>query len=303
MDRAQVAGFESTPDAATFPRGFTASAMRTISKNEAWGPVTMFRHMWRFRSIIGMLTVRQLQARYKGTILGFAWAMAEPLMMLAVYTFVFSVIFKGNWGQETSNGLSATALILFMGLITYGIFAEVVAQAPTLMLQHQNFVKKIVFPLEILPVVSIICALSTALFSLLVLILGVVFIFHRLPVTLLMIPLAWIPMLFLSLGCSYFLASLGVFVKDTKSAVNVLVTVLRFVTPIFYPLSVVPERLRPAIEYNPISIFIETARRVGLWETMPQWALLFWGAGISFVAMYLGFVWFMKVKHAFADVI
>ena len=231
------------------------------------------------------------------------WALIEPLMLLCIYTFVFSVIFKGNWSSVAGSGITSPAPILFMGLITFGLFADVASQAPSLILQQRNYVKKVVFPLEVLPVVSISSALITALFSLAVLLVGLILIYHAIPVTILLLPLAWLPVLLFSLGFGYFLASVGVFIRDMNTFVNIFVLMLRFMTPLFYPVSMVPEVMRPYFEANPLAIFVDTARRVALWGVCPDWKLYLLGTLFSLIVLMFGFMWFMASKHAFADVI
>ena len=250
-----------------------------------------------------MLAVREVTGKYKGTLMGMTWALVEPLLLLGIYTFVFSVIFKGNWNAVAQKGITAAAPILFMGLITFDLFARVVVQAPTLVLQHRNFVKKVVFPLEVLPIVGLSSSLVTAIFSLVVLLTGLLLVYHSVPVTLALLPMVWLPVLFLSLGIAYFLASIGVFVRDLNNVTGIVVLILRFLTPLFYPATMVPLSMQPWFKANPLAIFVNCSRRVALWGMLPDWPLYLGGTLFAVIVLLAGFTWFMASKHAFADVI
>jgi lipopolysaccharide transport system permease protein len=268
-----------------------------------FNPVRIVAHLWKYRDLIRQLTWREVVGRYKGSFIGLGWSFIQPLIMLGVYTFVFSVIFKARWGVESGEGKAAFALALFMGLITFSIFSEVANSAPSLVLGNANYVKKVVFPLEILPLVRLFSALINAVFSLGVLFVGILIFNHFIHWTAFLLPLIWLPMLMFTLGCGYFLASLGVFVRDMGTVIGVLTTILFFLTPIFYPISAMPEQFRIFCRINPIAIFVEDARRVVLWGLFPDWSWFFFGMGLSVAVFIFGFVWFMKSKKAFADVI
>ena len=266
-------------------------------------PARIVTHLWKSRDLIRQLTWREVVGRYKGSFIGLGWSFIQPLVMLCVYTFVFSVIFKARWGVESDESKAAFALTLFMGLITFSIFSETVNSAPSLVLGNANYVKKVVFPLEILPFVRLLGALVNAVFSLGVLFVGILLFNHYIHWTALLLPLIWFPMMLFTLGCGYFLASLGVFVRDMGTIIGVLTTILFFLTPIFYPISAVPEQFRIFCRINPVAIFVEDARRVVLWGLFPDWPWFFFGMALSVAVLIFGFVWFMKSKKAFADVI
>ena len=285
-----------------------AESIKTISpRGESvagfFNPARVVAHLWKYRDLIRQLTWREVVGRYKGSFVGLGWSFIQPLVMLFVYTFVFSVIFKARWGVEPDEGKAAFALALFMGLITFSIFSEVANSAPLLVLGNANYVKKVVFPLEILPFVRLLSALINAAFSLIVLVVGILIFNHFIHWTALLLPLIWLPMMMFTLGCGYFLASLGVFVRDMGTVIGVLTTILFFLTPIFYPISAVPEQFRIFCRMNPIAIFVEDARRVVLWGLFPDWPWFFFGMALSVAVLIFGFVWFMKSKKAFADVI
>ncbi len=266
-------------------------------------PLRIGAHLWQHRDLIRQLTRREVVGRYKGSVIGMGWSLIQPVVMLGVYTFVFSVIFKARWGVQADEGRFAFALALFSGLVTFGVFSEVANSAPSLVLGNANYVKKVVFPLEILPLVRLLSALANALTSLAVLFAGILISGHGLHWTALLFPLVWLPMLLFTLGCGYVLASLGVFVRDMGTLVGVATTMLFFLTPIFYPLSAVPAELRFLCRINPLAVFVEDARRVLLWGLAPEWGWFFAGVAVSAATLFGGFLWFMKSKKAFADVI
>jgi lipopolysaccharide transport system permease protein len=265
-------------------------------------PVRIAMHLWQHRNLLTQLTRREVLFRYKGSYLGLGWAVIQPLIMLGVYTFVFSVIFEAKWGVSPQEGRLGFAMALFVGILTFNILGEVANAAPTLILANANYVKKVIFPLEILPAVKLLGTLIHSLLGMAVLIIGMILINHQLSWTVVLLPLAWLPMILFSLGWGYFLASLGVFVRDVGTTVGLLVTVLFFLSPIFYPLKAVPEKLRVFCQINPIAIFVEDARRVVLWGKFPDWPWFLGGLMLSTLVFVLGFMWFMKSKKAFADV-
>ncbi|MDM8515104.1 ABC transporter permease [Desulfobacterales bacterium HSG16] len=277
------------------------SASEPISK--FINPMGIWLHLWSYRNLIRQLTWREVTGRYKGSFIGLGWSFIHPLVMLCVYTFVFSTIFKSRWGILSDEGTSAFAFTLFMGLISFHIFAEVVNAAPNLILANVNFVKKVVFPLEILPVVSFLSALIHSIFSLLILFAGIVISGNFLSWTVLLLPVVWLPLFFTTLGCGFALASLGVFIRDLSASAGIMTTILFFLTPIFYPITAVPESFKIICMLNPLAAFVENARKVVLWGMTPQWQAYLVGLAFSLFVLSLGFAWFMKSKSAFADVV
>ena len=266
-------------------------------------PLAILSHIWQYRDLIRQLTWRLVIGRYKGSVVGLGWSFIHPLVMLAIYTFVFSTIFKSKWGVQPEEGKVAFATALFMGLITFNLFSETVNHAPTAILNHVNFVKKVIFPLEILPVVGFLGAFVNALFSLAVLLLGLLLFNHFLHWTVILLPLVWLPVACLSLGCGFFLASIGVFIRDVGATISILTTMLFFLSPIFYPIQAVPETFQWVCRINPMAIFVEDARKVVLWGMLPDWGFFAGGFVFSLAMMVLGFLWFMKTRKGFADVV
>lgn len=263
----------------------------------------MINNLWAHRELIRQLIVREITQRYKGTVLGIIWSFITPLILLTVYTFVFSVVFQAQWG--TGEGVPQPgefALILFAGLIPFNLFAETVNRAPTLILNVPNYAKKVVFPLEILPLVSLGSSLVHSFFGVLILLAAHGLLMGKLYLTSLLLPLAYLPLLLLCLGLGWLLASLGVFLRDIGQAAGVVVQLLFFLTPVFYPITAVPESLRWVLYINPLTTVLSSFRRTLLWGTPIRWDA--WGGWLVLTALlaYLGYAWFMRTKKGFADV-
>jgi lipopolysaccharide transport system permease protein len=255
------------------------------------------------RLLISQLIRREVTGRYKGSIFGLAWSFFNPILMLTVYTFVFSVVFKARWGTSGTEDKTQFAIVLFVGMIVHSLFAEILNRAPTLVLSNSNYVKRVVFPLEILPIVSAGAALFHCVISLLVL-LAAFFLFNgHVKWTALYTPLIFLPLVILSLGFAWFLASLGVFVRDVGQTVGIITTVLMFLAPVFYPANALPEEVRPWLMANPITFIIEQARNVLIWGQQPNWMGLIVYSVLATAVAYIGLYWFQKTRKSFADVI
>jgi len=254
------------------------------------------------RELLWQLTKRNVMGRYRGSYLGLLWSFFHPLLMLAVYTFVFSVILNVRWGAVGSDSRVEYALTLFAGFTLFNMFSEVINRSPSLVLSNPNYVKKVIFPLEILPVAVMGEALFHALVSLVVLVGGVGIFLHNIPWTIVLLPVVCIPVILLTLGLSWFLSSFGVFVRDVASAVGIFTTVLFFMTPIIYPITLAPERLAPFLKANPLAVLIESCRQVVLWGEIPDWTWFFYATLLSLVCFCCGFVFFERTKKSFADV-
>jgi len=268
-------------------------------------PHLILQTLWRHRQLIGQLVQRGVAARYRGSALGFLWSLLLPLHMLAVYTFVFSGVLPAKWGTSADESKITFALTLFCGLLIYTIFSESTAAAPAGMVTNVRYVKQVVFPLEILPVVTLGTALVNGLFSLLILLAGIGVFQQRFPLLIVYLPIVMVPLVLMCLGLGWFLASLSVYVRDAGHVVTVILQMLIFLTPVFFPLSAptLPQAYRTAMLLNPLSVVVENARRVRLWSQPPDWFWLGVGTVIAYALMQLGFVWFMKTRRGFADVL
>lgn len=266
-------------------------------------PIEMASSFWRNRSLIKTLVKREVIGRYRGSLLGLLWSFFNPLFMLAVYTFVFGVIFKSRWNIE-SDSRTEFALVLFAGLIVFNVFAECVSRSPNLILSNANYVKKVVFPLEILPWVAFGSAAFHALISWSVWLLGYLIFFGAPQITILLLPLVVAPLILFTVGVSWWLASLGVYVRDVSQFVGIFVTVLMFLSPIFYPASAIPDGLfRNFLTINPLTTVVEQVREVAFWGRQPDWMLLAANLISGAIVSSLGFAWFQKTRKGFADVL
>jgi lipopolysaccharide transport system permease protein len=263
----------------------------------------MFTSLWHNRQLVWQMTRREVASRYRGSLFGLAWSFLNPLLMLMVYTFVFSVIFKSRWSVGGDESRIEFAIILFTGMIVFGFFAEVINRSPSLIISNVNYVKKVVFPLEILPWVSIGTVLFHSMVSLVVLMLLQLLVNFSLPWTALFFPLVLLPLIFACLGLGWFLAALGVFVRDVGQVTSVFTTVMMFLSAIFYPLSALPEKYQGLLQLNPLVLIITESRNVLIFGSLPDWPLvgMLLLAGLGMAAA--GFWWFQKVRHGFADVI
>lgn len=259
--------------------------------------------LWRNRQLIAQMTRREVVGRYKGSVMGLTWSFFNPVFMLVVYTFVFSVVFKSRWGMSEDESKMQFAVVLFVGMIVHGFFAEVLNRAPGLVLANVNYVKKVVFPLEILPVIAMGAALFHSLISLGVLLSAFVIFNGYVHWTVVLIPVVLLPLVILTLGLAWMLASLGVFLRDVGQTIGIITTVMMFLAPVFYPVTAVPEELRPWIMANPLTFMIEQAREVLIWGRMPNWLGLGVYLLVAMLVAWAGYAWFQKTRKGFADVL
>ncbi|MGI4779712.1 MAG: ABC transporter permease [Janthinobacterium lividum] len=275
------------PNAAS-PKSFAALARSLVSN----------------RALIVQMTKREVVGRYKGSAFGLAWSFFNPVFMLVVYTFVFSEIFNARWGGAGANeSKTQFAVILFVGMIVLGFFSEVLNRSAGLILGNVNYVKKVVFPIEILPVISMMAALFHSLISLSVFLLAFLIFNQYLHWTVIFIPLVLLPLMILATGLAWFLASLGVFLRDIGQTIGILTTVLMFLSPVFFPITAVPERFRPFIMANPLTFIIEQARDVLVWGRLPDWSGLAIYTVVATLVAWAGYAWFQKTRKGFADVL
>lgn len=265
-------------------------------------PLELFRSLSTNRVLIVELVKREIIGRYRGSVLGLLWSFFNPVLMLVVYTFVFSVVFKARWG-DGSESKTEFAMALFSGLMAFNLFAENINRSPSLILGNVNYVKKVIFPLEILPVVVLGSAGFHFLVSLLVWLTFYLTFMGLPPATGFLLPFALLPLLFLSLGFSWFLASLGVFLRDIGQVVGVLTMALMYITPIFYPISILPKEYQGWMNINPLTKSIEQIRNLMMWGL--DFDLISWGCQmlLGLLVAWLGFAWFQKTRKGFSDVI
>ncbi|MGO4222724.1 ABC transporter permease [Lysobacter sp. TAF61] len=246
---------------------------------------------------------RDVIGRYSGSVLGLAWSFFNPLLMLAVYTFVFSVVFKARWGEGVSDSRTQFAMLLFTGMIVHGLFAECLNRAPTLILSNANYVKKVIFPLEILPWISFGSALFHAAISLLVLLLVQLTINQQLPWTAVLFPLVLVPLMLATMGLSWFVASLGVYIRDVGQVTAVFTMILLFMSGIFYPISALPEAYQSWMRLNPLTYIIEEGRNTLLLGKVPDFQTLGLFTAVALLVAWIGFFSFQRSRKGFADVV
>lgn len=258
--------------------------------------------LWRHRSLIAALSRREIESRYRGHFGGLFWYVLQNLVLLAIYTWVFGSILGARWSTR-GGGEADFAVGLFMGLITFNLFAEPASRAPQLIVSNGNFVKKIVFPLEILPVVTVLVAVFNALVAFAVLVVLAVFRGAPIAATAAWLPLIVLPVVLFALGASWFLASLGVYVRDVTQLAALSITGLMFLSPLFFSRSAIPERYRWLIDLNPLSIPLEQARGALMLNDPPDPATLILAICAGLVVAGLGLAWFQATRRGFADVL
>jgi len=265
-------------------------------------PWPVLKGLGRHRHLIRQLARRELSARYRGSLLGFFWTFLSPVLMLSVYTFVFSVAFRARW-PGASASRTEFALILFSGLVVFTLFTEPILRSPSLIVSNPNYVKKIVFPLEVLPCVALATALFNAGVGFSLLLAASALLGASLNWTAIFVPLTLLPVVLVSLGLSWLLASLGTFLRDVGPMVGVIAQVLMFMTPIFYPLAALPEPFRRIVGLNPLAFAIEQVRGHIFYGRPPDWlglmAFIVAGVGVG----WLGLAFFQRTRTAFANVL
>ena len=265
---------------------------------------TIWRPLWQLPSraeLIFSFAKRELLGRYKGSVLGIAWAVLTPVVMIAIFTFIFAGIFGARFGANDSHW--DYALYLFCGLLPWSMFQESLQQSANTIVVHSNLVKRVVFPLETLPAAQVLAALGNQLFATIALLIATIIIRQRLELTALWLPVILIPQLLFTLGASWLIASLGVFLRDITQGITLLLMAWMYLTPIIYPESIVPERFRPFMNFNPFTALVRSYRRIFLEGAAPDWnGLLYFGA-FAIVVFVFGYWWFARTRKSFADVV
>lgn len=269
---------------------------------ESGSTLEVLQSLWRHRRLILALASRDVAARYRGSVGGLLWSFFNPVLMLVVYTFVFSVVFRARWGEGSESRLEF-ALVLFSGLIVFNVFADCVTRSPDLIRSHANYVRKVVFPLEVLPFVLLASALFHASISLLAWFAFSVFVFGSPPASIVFLPLVLLPTALLAAGASFLLASLGAYLRDVSQVVGIATAALLFLSPIFYPVAALPESYRGWIYLNPLTIAVEAGRDVLIWGQMPDWRVMGAYVVLTALAAWAGLTWFRKTRPGFADVV
>jgi lipopolysaccharide transport system permease protein len=264
-------------------------------------PAQAFLSLWKHRQLIGHLARRDILSRYRGSFMGLVWSFVQPLLMLAIYTVVLGYFLKSKW-PGVDNSLEYS-LVLFAGLILFNFLVECISRAPTLVLANPNYVRKVVFPLEVLPWVSVAAALFHTMLTLAAWIVFYLLVHRSLHWTIVYIPLLLFPLTFVAAATGWFLSATGVFIRDVNQLIPPITQALMFLSPLFYSVHDVPPLFQKILLANPLSFVIEQARAIMIWGQSPDFA----GLGIywivSLIVAWLAFVWFQYVRDGFGDVI
>lgn len=255
------------------------------------------------RNLVSRLAKREFTQRFHGSFLGWIWVILTPLLTAIVFTFVFSAVFQSRWQPGIETGSFDFALILLTGVGVHSAFAEMLSRAPNLIIGNSSYVTKVIFPIEILPVVILISALLNMFLALGIVILGNLVLNGKFPVTIIFFPFILVPYIFFLLSLNLFFATIGVFFRDISQLVALVITLSMFMTPIFYPVSAVPPAFQTAMFLNPLTFIVEQAREVLLFGRAPD----FWGLAIymiaSLVALAASYWFFQRLRKGFADVV
>jgi lipopolysaccharide transport system permease protein len=267
-------------------------------RRAVWRP--LFQLPGRYELVLS-LARRELVARYKGSMLGIIWAVLTPVVMITIFTFLFAGVFGARFGASGSPW--DYALYLFCGLLPWTMFQETVQASTTTIITHSNLVKRVLFPLETLPAAQALASLGNQLFGTMALLVAIVVIQHRLPLTFMWLPVLLIPQLLVTLGAAWLVSSLGVFLRDLAQGLALLLTAWMYLTPIIYPESIVPERYRWLINLNPFTALVRSYRRTMLEGQPPDWVGLATFSIFAIVVFCFGYWWFARTRKNFADVL
>lgn len=253
--------------------------------------------------LIRHMAIRGVEQRYRGSVLGLLWSVAQPLMLLLIYAFVFGVIFKARWGMDPGGGTGNFAVIMFCGMAIFNIFTDTVNSSAISVALVPNLVKKVVFPVEILPVARLVASLLLGIPWFVLLAIGAACMGFSWHASVLLLPILLLPILLLSLGVAYVAAAITVYVLDMRHIATLLVQVLFFATPILYPADMIPERFRWALTLNPMAGMVEQVRGALLFGQWPDW--LEWGRLmiVGLAVCHAGLICFLKMRKGFADVL
>lgn len=265
-------------------------------------PFGFLRSGFQHRALISRLAWRRIQARYRGSYVGAGWLLLQPMLMLGIYTLIFSWVFEARWGASLESS-AEFGLFLFSGVLLYSIFSECVNEAPTLMLKNETYIVQIRFPLEILSWVSLVAS-----FYLFALGTAVLLFFHLVfiglpPVTWLLLPIVLAPIALLTLGLTWFISAVGVYFRDISQMTVMFTTALLFMSPVFYPASRIPDSYRGMYDLNPFAVLLESSKDILFFGNQPNWGALLVTFAVAYAAAWLGFQWFVRTKHGFADVV
>jgi lipopolysaccharide transport system permease protein len=268
------------------------------ARRAVWRPLLELPLRW---DLILSLARRELAARYKGSILGIVWAVVTPVVTIAIFTFIFAGIFGARFGASGSRW--NYALYLFCGLLPWTAFQETLQLSSNTIVAHANLVKRVVFPLETLPVAQTLSALGNQMFGTLALLIASLIINGRLSLTIVWLPVLLVPQMIATLGAAWLLASLGVFLRDIVQGISLLLMAWMYLTPIIYPETVVPPAYRPLLNANPFTALVRSYRHIMLEGAAPDVTGMAYFSAFALVCFFFGYWWFAKTRKNFADVV
>ena len=272
-------------------------ALRSVDRAFVYPVLTI----WRNRGLIRVMVRRDILGRYRGSFAGAFWTIINPLLLMLTYFFVFGVVLRSRFGQDNSR--SGFALYFLAGMLPWLAFSEAVGRAPTVMLEHRNFVKKLVFSVETLPVNLVVSGLVSELFAVVLFCVFLLAVRHGVPPTVFWLPALLIPQILFTAGLAWFLAALGVFARDLGQIIGFLLTLWFFLTPICYPEASLPAAAAPLLSKNPIFVLVRGYRVIFLETQAPAFGPLWKLWLISAAVFILGHAWFYKLRKSFADLI
>jgi len=272
-------------------------------RRQPTGLPSFLRSVVAHRELILRLATREVTQRFQGSLLGIIWMVLMPLLTAAVFTFVFSAVFQTRWGAATPAGPFDFAILLLVGMAVHGIFAEAVGRAPTVILAQASYVTKVIFPIEVLPVVAVLASLVNAFVTVGIVVVGQALLKGVLHWTVIFWPLVIAPYLIFVVALTMFFAACGVFLRDLSQIVSLLVTVTLFLTPIFYPLDAVPGAFRQVMRLNPLTSIVEQSRTVIVFGGLPDFVSLGLYTLCALAALTAAYWLFQRLRPGFADVL
>ena len=272
--------------------------MQSTAQRDIWRP------LWQLPArgeLIFSFAKRELLGRYKGSVLGLAWAVLTPVVMIAIFTIIFAGMFGARFGASDSHW--DYAIYLFCGLLPWSMFQDSVQQSAHTIVSHSNLVKRVVFPLETLPAAQVLAALCNQLFATIALLVATLIIRQRFELTAFWLPVLLVPQLLFALGSAWLIASLGVFLRDITQGITLLLMAWMYLTPIIYPEAIVPERFTTFISINPFTSLVRSYRHIFLEGAAPDWSGMAYFSAFAVVIFVFGYWWFARTRKNFADVV
>lgn len=254
------------------------------------------------RDLVGELVRREIIGRYRGANLGLLWSLLGPLLMLVIYTVAFGQIFGSRWQQGTGD-TAAFGLVLFLGIMVHGFFAECLTRAPRHVVENANYVKRVVFPVHVLSWVTVLSGAFHLLMNLVVFAVLCLFINGSFSPWIVLVPLVVAPLALMTVGVCWVVSSLGVYVRDLQQAVPVVATAMLFLSSAIIPVDALSPRYQAIFRANPLTFFIDQVREVALWGRLPDWEGLGLRYVVALVIVYACYAWFRAVRRGFADVL